>query len=77
VLVIYLPYLNHLSLGQRPVTDYTPLHFRGCRVFIPPSTEHSIHLQCKNTPAHSLMSSFMARYWHGVAGSNPLKPLQP
>jgi hypothetical protein len=25
VLVSYLPHLNHLSLGQRPVTDYTPL----------------------------------------------------
>jgi hypothetical protein len=31
VLVSYLPHLNHLSLGQRPVTDYTPLHGDGHR----------------------------------------------
>jgi hypothetical protein len=31
VLVNYLPYLIHLSLGQRPVTEYTPLH-ADCRV---------------------------------------------
>jgi hypothetical protein len=29
VLVSHLPYLIHLSLGQHPVTDYTPLHRGG------------------------------------------------
>jgi hypothetical protein len=30
----YLPYLNHLSLGQRPVTDYTLSHSTGTPGFV-------------------------------------------